>query len=220
MSFLIKTAFIDVDDILLSFFCAFHSYLQQKGFNVTKSYIPKNWNYSELFPNKEDFFEHLNPFVESLTSDLLPFEGADQFTLNLKKKGWNIVLITAHPIHLMMERITNLKKYNIYFDHFYSTSFYKPDGTKVNIEKSELIKLLGYDDKTKFKNLFIDDRFKSVESFVKNDLGIGASIKRSYNYDDINNCDEEILNKILLSRGGKSKTQQVQNLYKMILDFA
>jgi FMN phosphatase YigB (HAD superfamily) len=217
-----KYFFLDVDDLLLSFFCPFHEWMSlNTKYKISKSYIPKNWDYSEIpMDEGDDIGKFINMFVETNSDNLPPFPGASNLTKELKKRGFTIILITAYPHHLGMRRIANLRKYDIVFDHIYFTSFMIANGDKCSVDKAELMTALGYNDSSKYKVYFADDRASSVIKFVKAGLGTGFTIKRSYNLDvlkELEEEDEEIFNKMLVSRGGFSKTAQVENLFKLIL---
>jgi len=218
-----KIIWLDVDDCCLSFMPNFNENLALKGIDIKKQYIPKDWGYSGIL-SPEDMKKEISDFVLNKCNDLPPIEGAAEFTQRAREASYKVFLITAHPHCLMMERLENLNKYGISFDAYYSTSFFtKESDQQFNIDKFELIKALGYGDKTKYNNILVDDNLKNVYKMVKAGLGIGVSIKRAYNQellDKIESSEEdaEIRNDIMISRGGRYMDQQATKMLKMIED--
>jgi FMN phosphatase YigB (HAD superfamily) len=218
-----KIMWLDIDDVLISFMPNFNNSLASKGINIKKQYIPQDWGYSGIL-SPEEMKKEISDFVLNKCNDLPPIEGAAEFTQRAREVGFKVFLITAHPSSLMMERLENLNRYGIVFDAYYSTSFFKKDSDQqFYIDKFELIKALGYGDKTKYNNILVDDNLKNVYKMVKAGLGIGVSIKRAYNQellDQIESSEEDsdIRNDIMISRGGRFMDQQATKMLKMIED--
>jgi FMN phosphatase YigB (HAD superfamily) len=216
-----KKMFLDIDDCGLCFLGPWQEWLASKyGFPINKSYIPRTYGYEEFPELNKNINKYITEFIEGGgCSDLPPFEGFKAFTEEIQRRGWDIIFVTAHLASRLEERIKNLNRYDIKFNHIYCTSFYNSEGKKEYLSKIELIKLLKYDDSSKYRCVFVDDRAKTAIEFAKANLGVAFTMKRAYNLNDLENCDDEARSRLVVSTGGTSKATQVANMYKTILDF-
>jgi len=114
-----------------------------------------------------------------------------------------------------MERIQHLNTLGLKYDHIALTQSYDSEGKVVSISKAKFIEAVYK--KPGNTIIFIDDRLKSVLEFVELNLGIGFSMDRPYNDQDLKKLQENPIleNKIYLGRG-KTMKDQVEDVISQI----
>jgi len=214
-----RVALLDVDDILLKFIEGFNKHLSTNGFEGTihPNYLPRTWDYKEL----GDVSSQLRAYIDAETDDLDAFEGAAAFTEDLRELGMEVVLLTAHPAHLTLDRIRNLKKHGIYFDQLYCTAGYDNHGKKVYHSKAEFARELF--DSTR-KIVFADDKASTVVDMVGELENVtGVTLARPYNDDvlaDLQLFDKDSDRLFVAGEASNLPEQQVNELYDKFLEKA
>lgn len=214
-----KIAILDVDDVILNFIGGVNTYVSglNKGFVINPEYIPKSWGWREL----GDIGNEINTFINNMSDDLSCFDNTVNFINSLKEMDFEIILMTAHPAHLTLERIQNLKKNNIEFDSIYCTFGYGPGGEKISHPKSSFIKeLTSPEDKI----IFVDDKATTVIDVVhKIPNAIGFTMDRASNDEALGNIelfDKDANRFYKAGTGIDILTAQVDFLYNEVLEKA
>jgi len=215
-----KIALLDVDDVLIKFIEHFNECLMEKRpeFKINPKYLPKSWGYTEL----GDVSKEINDYINNNSDECKAFDNASEFTARLKELGFEVVLITAHPANKLIERVANLKKQDITFDHIYCTAAFDDDGEKLYWKKSEFVEALGLHKDSKL--LFVDDRANSViEMIGQFDNAEGFTMNRGYNH---NALAQQLFDKdadrlsVVSEQFGETADEQVKRLYNLVLQRA
>jgi len=225
-----KTVILDVDDIILKFIEGFNRYLVtvRADIKIKPHYLPKVWGFTELGDISKEINEYINTYADGgqISCDGVKisfgklYDGAADFTNKIKEMGHDVVLLTAHPSHRIIERINNLKSQGLKFDHIYCTAAHDADGNKVYHSKSDFIEALGYTDEN---FLFADDkaatimemlgRFKNADLFtLDRDYNKEALVESANLFDE----DRERLN-IIPGGNNIMPSNQIALLYEQIL---
>jgi len=215
-----KIALVDVDDVCIPFIEDFNIYLrtQRPEIVIDPKYLPKIWGYEELGSVSKE----MNDYINGDSDKSKIFDGAVHFTTRLKELGFEIVLITAHPAHKLVERAKNLKSQGLVFDHLYCTAAFDHKGEKLYWRKSEFVEVLELNKDSKL--LFVDDRANSVIDMIsKFDNAEGFTMDRGYNHGDLNQTlfdkDAERLH-VVGEKFGEIADDQVKRLYNVVLQRA
>jgi hypothetical protein len=197
-----KTLYVDVDDVILDWIGDFGEHM---GYG--RDYTPQQWGY----PEKGIPYSAVEGYIQQGPSHTPIIDTINWLNDAQNKKGWKVVLITAHPTNKMKERIDNLNKWGLWYDHIVMTQFYNKDGTTSSISKAQYIKDV-YGSKNEVR-ILIDDRLKSVNEFVAMGLGFGASVVREYNDKDLEALQESHLRKrVVLGYAPFDRMLQVKHM--------
>jgi len=200
-----KIVAADQDDILNNWIGEFNKHLIDLGYDLGPEgveYIPKNWGYTEIgIP-----YSVVQDYIHSCPNHA-PYQEMIDSLNKLKKKGWEIVVVTSHPANLKMERIQHLNTLGLNYDHIALTQSFDKDGKVVSLSKAKYIEAVYK--KPGNTLIFIDDRLRSVNEFVRLGLGFGFSMDRAYNNKDLEELREDPLleRRVYLGRGLTMKEQ-------------
>lgn len=208
-----KLCFCDADDVFLQWIPDFNEHLASLGYDLgpqPREYIPLMWGYPEVpgltYPVVESYIQSgpsHPPYIEMINT-----------LKKLRSEGWEVIIITSHPTNKMMERISNIAAFGQFYDHIVFSLSYGPDGKPTSLSKAQYIK--NFYKETSLK-IFIDDRLKSVNEFVELGLGVGFSMERAYNSEDLKKLQENpLLSKRTFLGRGKTMKDQVLDLIPQI----
>jgi len=219
-----KILWLDVDDVLLDFCGDFNEWLAERigdelgpklppGFS--RNYVPKKWNYECLPIGKDEVWKHMKVYIDQHSGNLNVLPGAVEMLNAARGMGWEVNLITAHPGYLMEERIKNLKKHGLIFDHFYSCNHFNTNGTSMKIKKVDLINSLTEKNRVE---IFVDDRHDTVRDYLKNSTALvkaGVSPWYPYNNDSYLTSMDEDSEEL---KRGFTVTSWNENKWKTVID--
>jgi hypothetical protein len=196
----------DVDDISLDFIGDLNIHL-----GLDREYEPTGWNYPELNVPADAIQKYIQSGpMHTAFQEMVRFLNEAR-----EQHGWELVLITAHPANKMMERIRNLNQIGLRYDHIVFTAFHGPDGKSMGVSKAQYLKE-AYSHR--FDHIvLIDDRLKSVNEFTQMGLGLGASVVRAYNSEDLKILQEDRLSakRTVLGVGETRKAQLLDMIDKL-----
>lgn len=216
-----KKFWCDVDDVILDFQKQLHRDFTAQGWPTPDGYYSKGWDYKCVTGCPDAALEVILSCVHNNSDDLDTIGKPAELMEAIRRLGWEINLITAHPATLTPERLANLARHGVAFDHFYSTCHFNENGERQFWAKHELVRLLGHvNDKT--VNLFADDKLSSVAAFVASGAGHGVSMDIPMNRRHLrkNPLDPKIAAKIEISPLGKNKQESVEIFHERILERA
>jgi hypothetical protein len=208
-----RIAFFDADDIFLQWIPDFNEEMAKKGVlkvENPREYVPQAWGYPELGMG----YGPVQDYVQAAPMHP-PYEEMVDLMRRLRKAGWEVVIITSHPSDKMMERVRNLALLGEqFYDHLVLTLTHDPSGKIVSISKADYIE--GFYREKSIK-IFVDDRLKSVNEFVRKGLGLGFSVDRAYNDLDLAELHRNPdLDRCVYLGRGKTMREQLLDLIPQI----
>jgi len=215
-----KIALLDIDDILMPFIEGFNKYLVtvRRDLRIKPNYLPKTWGFKEL----GNVDKEIQYYINNLADKYRIFEGATDFTEELKKLGFEVILITAHPSQHLLKRIRNLKGQGLPFDHIYSVASFTPEGERIRESKIEFTEALELDKDSII--LFADDRADATIDMVAKFKNLqGFTLNRDYNSEELSMVkmfDEDAKRFNVISNPGVGADEQVKELYTHFLEKA
>lgn len=170
---------VDADEVLVRFQKLFHEHLRKHyKIKIPKNFVSKEWDYSGVLPKSISIDDAMMTLPKNWTEIQECHEGAKDFTLELRKLGCRVVIITHVNESLAPGRIQNLLGHGIFFDEIYFTMSHK----KIDFAKQLVDRYVDQDGKP-VKSLFIDDRAKNIVEFVQELPGFihGITLNTPYN---------------------------------------
>jgi FMN phosphatase YigB (HAD superfamily) len=186
-----KVCILDVDDVLVRFIEGFNRYLivNRSDISISPKYLPKTWGYTELGDISKEMNTYIDTYSDNKTlmvkdplKERAPasvFDGAAEFTKKLKELDMEIILLTAHPAHKIIDRVENLRHHGIIFDSIYCTTYYNEKGEKIYKSKQDFAKALGMENREFY---FADDKAATVIDMLEKFENANVfTMQRDYN---------------------------------------
>lgn len=197
---------LDVDDVLLDFKMMYNRHLKENyDIKIPHNYIPKTWHYTEILPKKIKFGQTMETLGKRWAKNQKALEGAKDFTKQLKKMGYRVILITHIEGEQGPDRINCLMREGIHFDEIYFTMGRTKSEFAVEVVKRY----------PKAVNCFMDDKAENVVDFLMNvpKTELGLTLDLPFNDQTFATLPEEL-------RDGRFVAVKThKDMYKAMLKF-
>lgn len=199
---------VDVDEVLVEFRPLLNAHLN-KSFNLSlhRDYVANDWGYSDVIPKEASFPEIMSGLPKNWPEHQVLYEGAAEFTRDLKKLGCEVVLITHLDLELAPYRLKNLFYHQVYFDEIYFTL------GKSKVDFAHPVSLRFTDNQGRpAKNIVIDDKAQNVVEFLDLMPNMALGVTMDYAYNKSTLAKTKNFGPLL---DAKSKTQQ--DMYQKVI---